>query len=429
MTVSDRIKKMLSVHIFGTSVTVIERYATIPLLGYFWGFEMLASWLLIQIIPTYMNMADCGLPSAVGNAMLKHKKNGRDQLASDLYHCMRRIVLYISCLAFMIIAYYGIGDFRSIFNISNISMSDFYWIILLSVFYTLMILQTQVLQAKFKAVTNHVYHNKIVQISRLLEFAALAVCVASGLGMVAVILAQILVRVIFNSYLSVISRNYLVKPENSDLKQIIPFIGPSLGFMGIPLLQAVNVQGFAWLIAFCISPVASGIFTVYRTYSRAIFQVGELVRRVIWHELSILSNAPQDLSHFKEIIKQAMIYIAMITIPMVVILSFCGQWLIPAWTGGEVSSNAPTITMLLLCACLGAFKSIYLAAFTSINKHSMVIAIDLAVNIISLVYLLSQEMINMYIVSETLLLINVITLAIYARHMRSVKKFMTRIHR
>lgn len=413
-----RLKKMLGVQFIGTLIILIERYGTVPVLTYFWGLETYAVWVLIQIIPSYLAMFDTGLPSAVGNEMVKLIEKKQLQEAKNIFKVTEKTIHIISAFIFVsVLSLFSIFDPRILLNITKIDYTNVMMIITITMFYTFLIFKSQLLYALYRSSQNHVFWTATVYLTRLCEFCSLCLCVAMGADMLRAVICVVSVRFISIVFLTFKAKDkvliYHIKAECTDFKLIKNLITPSLGFMLLPMVQAINIQGFVWVIAYTTSPSMAAIFNIFRTYSRGVFQVGDIARRSLWAELSIALNNPEMLKKTIPFIKKSLCIVFILSGLVALIGYMISDFMIEKWTLGRVDNDKIVLGYLLAVSVLASVKTVILSVGMSLNKHTSSLFFELVINLIGIILLMNFNAVSLVNVAILLISIETLTLLFF----------------
>jgi O-antigen/teichoic acid export membrane protein len=124
---------------------------------------------------------------------------------------------------------------------------------------------------------------------------------------------------------------------------------PALGFMALPLGNAVGIQGFTLLIGFLSGPIAVTVFSTMRTLTRVNFQLTAVLAWAIWPELSAAFGAG-NLALARMLHRRAYQAGVAFSAVITVFLWFAGPWIYRAWIRHAVSFDTTCFHILLLVA-------------------------------------------------------------------------------
>jgi O-antigen/teichoic acid export membrane protein len=423
----SRFQKMLGMQFLGTMMTLLDRYGSVPILTYCWGLSLFGEWLLIRIVPTYLSMFEAGFPSAAGNKIVELIAQKRHQDAINLYTVTSRIMTYISAvMIFGVVLALCLGSPREWLNIQNLTSETTSITILLTALHTVLIFRTQLLYALYRSNHHQIYWNGVIQLTRLGEFSMVVIVALSGGGVIAVAGGIAFARLCGAMYLTFKAKTKIpllgLSPNDTSLSISKPLLKAGFGFMLMPMVQALNIQGFIWLIGVAISPAMAAIFNIYRIYSRIIFQIGDIIRRALWPELTT-SYVHKDMKLFTKLLLNSIISVILIGFIASILSYYGANYIIPHWTLGKVHNNASIIGLLLIVSFLGAVRYVVFTAATAINQHAKLVMIEFFINLSAIIGLYHLGKVNFLTVSITLVVIEtLIGIFVFTKTLDIIKK-------
>ncbi len=423
----SRFQKMLGMQFLGTLMTLLDRYACVPLLTYCWGLSLFGEWLLIRIVPTYLSMFEAGFPSAAGNKIVELMAQEKHQEAANLYAVTTRIMNYISgsVILCVIIALYFSSP-KDWLNIQSATLHTTIITILLTTLHTVLIFRTQLLYALYRSHHQQVYWNIVIQLTRLAEFSMVVIMALSGGGFIAVAGGIVLARLLGAIFLTFKAKTKIplthISVNDTALRLSKPLLKSGFGFMLMPMAQALNVQGYVWLIGMIISPAMAAIFNIYRVYSRIIFQVGDIFRRALWPELTA-SYAQQDMKLFTKLLLRSILSVVLIGFFACIISYYAADYIIPSWTLNRVQNDPHIIGLLLIVSFFGAIRYVVFTAATAINQHAKLVLLEVLVNLLAISGLYYSGLVTFLNVSLTLVMIElIIAIFVFSKTLSIIKK-------
>lgn len=422
----SRFQKMLGVQFLGTLVTFIDRYGSIPILTYYWGLPLLGEWLLMRVVPTYLAMFEAGFSAASGNRIVALLAEDKSQEAANLYGITSRIITTISIVLMIILAlalYFGSP--KEWLNVQSLSHETMMMTILLTSLNVVFMFRTQILYALYRSNDQQVYWNSVIQICRFAEFLMVALVAVLGGGVIALAGGIMSTRLAAAIYLTIMAPYKIplwhIKPDNFSLKQSVPILKSGFGFMLIPMAQAINIQGFVWLIGMMLSPAMAAIFNIYRVYSRVVYQVGHIIGLSLWPELSSY-YAQNNMQAFCKYLLKSILGVVFSAFVMCIIGYFMADFIIPYWTLGQVENNPSIIGLLLAVSFLGAVRYVVFTAATATNAHTRLVILEVLINLCAIFVLYYIDLITFLNIGLTLMLIEaIIILFVYSKAIEIVK--------
>lgn len=415
---------MLGVQSIGTVITLLDRYGSIPILTYYWGLPLLGEWLLMRIVPTYLSMFEAGFPSAAGNKIVELLGENKQQDAANLYAVTSKIITTIS-ITLMILVFLTLylGSPKKWLNLQSLDHITIMTTILITSLNVILIFRTQLLYALYRSENHQVYWNCIIQLCRFSEFIMVALVSVLGGGVIALASAIMFTRLCAAVYLTLMAPKKVtlsnIKPNNTNWNLSKPLLKSGFGFMLIPLAQALNIQGFVWLIGNTLSPAMAAIFNIYRVYSRGIFQIGGITRQALWPELTV-SYVKKDQISFGNLLLKSILWTLVISFLGCILSYFLADIILFHWTLGQVSNNSIIIGLLLGVSFLGTLRHLIFTASIAINKHTDLVTAEVFINLLAIIILYTFGLTSFFIVSSTLLMVDSIMLILVSAHVKKI---------
>ncbi|MFT6262611.1 MAG: O-antigen/teichoic acid export membrane protein [Dasania sp.] len=423
----SRFQKMLGVQFLGTLITFIDRYGSVPILTYYWGLPLFGEWLLMRIVPTYLSMFEAGFPSAAGNKIVELMAKDKTQEAANLYAVTARIIGFISIFIIVAVScalYFGSP--KTWLNLQTLSLETIIVTLLITTLNVILIFRTQLLYALYRSHHQQVYWSSVIQTTRLGEFIMVVVMAMLGGGVIGVAAGITFARFCGAAFLQIQSKKKIplcqLTPNDTSLKLSRPLLKSGFGFMMMPMSQALNIQGFVWLIGFVVSPAMAATFNIYRVYSRVVFQAGDIIRRALWPELTA-SYVAKDTKLFSKLLLKSILSVILIGFIGCLISYWAVDYIIPYWTLGTVQSNRDIIGLLLIVAFFGAIRYVTFTAATAINQHSMLVMIEVIINVIAISALYYTDYVSFMSVSLVLIMVEaIIAILVFAKTLSIVRQ-------
>ena len=289
-----RILKMFGAQTYGTLINTLDRLATVPLFIYFWGVDLFGEWLILRAIPSYLAVAELGFATAASNRMSVLILNEKYKQALGYFQSVFLVLCFVSVLLIALVFWlFYYVDVKQLFNFSSTSGSyNLMSVAMLLLGYSLLIFQTQLLSAAYRSVGRYVTAAYITYNIRVVELLALVAVILFDGGLLGVSASYFLVRLLGAAFMAVSllrDERWLKYGVSEARLSIVKEMTPDAsGFLAFPLGQAMSLQGTIFIIAHFLSPAAVALFSISRTLSRTIVQLGMQVNRSIWPELTRL---------------------------------------------------------------------------------------------------------------------------------------------
>jgi len=387
------LSKMLGVQTLGTGVTILDRYALIPVFVISWGLERYGVWALLKVVPAYLAMLDLGFGTALGNKLVYLNSINNKNEGAGLYRVVSYLLMSISFLILLLLVMVGfVFDLNGLFGIDGLGDFELYIALLFMVSYSLMIVQTQLMYAAYRGDDKYLEWNYCIQAIRVVELLTLAftvfvsknLAVAAGSILVVRVVGAVIMRFVIGRNLSV----YKIKAF-AKLSDIVPLIKPSIGFLLFPIGQAVNIQAFLLIVGSKFGPESVAVFNILRTYSRLVMQAGNVISKSIMPEFSKLFSENKFVETELLLSKTWFWSIAVVAGLSVGVVVF-SEVFIEVWTSGKVEYERNVLLVLIasssLCAIWYAMNGVLAAVNVSISIALAYISISVVAGLFFLIY-------------------------------------------
>jgi O-antigen/teichoic acid export membrane protein len=176
-------------------------------------------------------------------------------------------------------------------KLSNLSSFSAASVMLTLGLYSIVVQQGGVLESGFRCDGNFATGTSFATILRLIEaVAGTAVAVTGQRSLLAVAFAYLSIRVIgtvaYGLLLHRFSPWLTLGYRHARLATIRELWTPALGFMAMPLGNALSFQGLTIVVGSVLGPSMVVAFSTMRTLTRVSCQLLTVIARVLWPELS-----------------------------------------------------------------------------------------------------------------------------------------------
>ncbi|MGH9876279.1 MAG: glycosyltransferase [Nitrososphaerales archaeon] len=369
----QRLLRGLSANAFGQIVTITIQLLSVPLFIAFWGVQQFGEWLVLSAIPMYLSLSDVGFASVAANEMTMRNARGDKPGVLEIYQAGTIMVGACCFLIFgLIILIITNVNLSEIIKVKTISESDIKWVIGLLSAQTLLTLYCGMQYAGFRATGSYATGTVVLNIVRLSEWLAGAIVVATGGGAVQVACAFLIVRIsgiaITQFFLARTAPWLRVSLKNANLNKITHLIKPAVSFMAFPLGYSLSLQGATIAIGQSMGGGEVVIFTVYRTLTRFIIQVSNILTLAVGPELSVLFGQ-NNYRQTAELYRKTLIANTILGIVCSAVLLTLGNFVVMFWTHGQVSANTPILLLLTFAAFVAVIWQASWTVLLSTNNH------------------------------------------------------------
>lgn len=411
-----KIIEMFGAQTYGTLVNTADKIFTVPLFMYFWGVHLYGEWLILRSFPSYIAIAELGFATSAANKMSEAVENEDFESASVYYKTAFMMIVLLSVAIMLIsVSFYFVYDLLELFNFQSPSTYNLPVVFFLLILYAILIFQTQLLSAAYRAVGLYVRAAVITYNIRLAELVLLVIALFIGGGLVEASMAYAIARICGVLYMTIELRVKISWLHNSNsrfkwsaLKEMTP---SAFGFFAMPVGQAISLQGILMVISTVYSPAVVAMFSVARTLSRTLVQIGMQVNRSVWPELTRLSAiGAKDQS--KKLFCNFTASTFWVSILTAICMVLSGHWIIDLWTLGKISVNQWLFFILVLSALLNGYWYSCFALLSAVEKHVATAWLYVLINVFSIfsAYYLSVFFDNIIFVAYSVLLVDFIML-------------------
>jgi O-antigen/teichoic acid export membrane protein len=382
------ISRMLGAQVYFNAVNILDRLVTVPLFIAFWGVGLYGEWLVLRAIPAYLAVAELGFSTSAANRMSVSILADDKHSALVCFHSAFLLLVFVSVVLLLCMSALAYFDIRHLLNFSREHDYHIGSAIVLMLFYAVLVFQSQLISAAYRALSLYVSASHFTTHIRLLEFLVAALLLYMESGVVMVSLGYVAVRFlgIWAMWLWIFRRAEWLSYGFScaDLRQIRSMAPDAAGFFALPLGQAISLQGAIFVVSAVMSPMAVVAFSVGRTLSRTLVQLGMLINRSVWPEMTRL-YALGEKKEVGRLLSGAVAGFLLLSMSCGAVLLVGGAWFFDIWTAGKVEFNLPVFVVLVLTALINGFWFSMITLLTSIDRHSFVAFLYVVASVLSLV--------------------------------------------
>lgn len=348
----QRLYRGLGSSALGPLVTAVIQLGTVPLLLHAWGAARYGDWLMLSAIPSYLTLANLGFGDASGSDMTGRVARGDRMGALETYQSSWALLLVVSAaLLFGASVVVWWIPWHRWMHLSSLSNRQAAAVVLAFGTYIIVGQQCGIIESGYRCDGNYATGTFWGTMLRLVEtmlatmtgiltgsliYAALTYAVARGLG--ALGYALLLRRKSPWLWLG------LRHARSGRIRQLL---APALGFMALPLGNAISIQGFTLLIGFLSGPIAVTGFSTLRTLARLNFQLTTVLAWATWPELSAAFGAG-NLSLARTLHRRTYQAGVVLSVVTGTFLWCAGPWIYRAWIRHAVGFDAGCFHVLIL---------------------------------------------------------------------------------
>jgi O-antigen/teichoic acid export membrane protein len=373
----DRTRRRLFVGFATTLVSkaasIVIQFIQVPVLFHFWGATTYGVWLVLSGIPTYLSFSNAGFGSVAGNEMtMLMARKEQDAALGVFQSCWWWIVLVMGVIGAAMSVALWLLPMGRLLNIETISEHDVSWVLFWLGMSVLFGQLEQLLQSAYRCITRYSYGNFMKSCLSLAAFGVQLVPVMLGYGPRTTAMVFALANITVTLILCVMVKRDIPWISygwgRASFKEIKRLTRPALAFMGIPLGNALNIQGSQMAVNYALGAHAVAVFGTARTVSRLALQAVEMVKNTVWPELSIAFGAG-NMDVVRTLHRRACQIALFMSLSVVVIVATLGPTFLHKWTLGKVPSSPGLVGLLLVVVVFYSLWSTSSTLVAAINLH------------------------------------------------------------
>ena len=368
-----RLLKGIGAQGFSQVAQIFIRLAEVPLLLSFWGTQLYGEWLMLSAIPVYLTISDGGFAGAACREMTM--RSGADDRHGTLVIFQSAWILLV--LVSILIGLIAIGFVKVVplakwLDFSSMTTIEIETVFLFLVAHVLVGFQGSLLNGGYWVAGCYSRGMYLIAATQLLEFAGLALAVASGGGPIQAAGGYLAGRLLGTGLMWLGQRR--ISPwieygfSHSSLGVLQRLVAPAFASLAFPLGNALNIQGMRIIVGIALGPSAVALFVPLRTLSRLIIQPSTIVNRLIEPELALAFGA-RDRVLFKHLFARSCQLSLWACLLACFLIGLVAHWIFPLWTDGEVIIHWPTFSLLLAGVMINSIWHTALMVPYATNRH------------------------------------------------------------
>jgi O-antigen/teichoic acid export membrane protein len=347
----------IGANLINQAVVALSQIVVIPLLVAKWGLAGYGSWLLLTAIPTYLAISDLGFTTSAKSDMAMRVARG-DTAGARVTASSVAALLAIALLLVGVV-YFGlvfIVDWPGVLKLENVALGSAQSVLALG-FVQIAAYQAFLLSASiFRAAGKPATEVLLSALFRALETAALVVAALLGGDVIAAAAAWAATRLLttIGTWL-VIARRYpdlSPGPRAIEFARIRALLPPSLGYMLLPLANAISIQGTVLLLGAVMGPVAVATLTAIRVVTRLGVSAANTLAYAFTPQYSYaLGGGNKD--RFRNLLRTHIVLLAAGSVAFLLVMAVLGPWLVGLLTH---TGNRASVTIVLLMSLAAALE-------------------------------------------------------------------------
>ncbi len=339
-------------YIVGIGTRVVVQLATLPILFASWSAERVGLWMILFAVPSYFAVTGQAFSGAGGTAALAAARDGRWSDARAFFRAswLFGAGLAIATVAILVAGSALVPDARAR-DIGFVDSGELVGSIAWLGLYILALCQAALMLIPLRISGRYPLSNMALNIASLSEIAVLAVCVTMSDSLVLLAAALAGVRLATAAVVTVLAwkftpRLFAASTQSARIG-LTTIVYPSLAFMLLPVVNALNLQGYTLVVGFFIGVEVVAGFVALRVIVRAIDLVTSVVFAIQFFEAGYLGDDKQAIQR-RQLATMTVITLACLAMFSIALFGL-GDWLMNLFTAGK-SRFDPALAAIFLAA-------------------------------------------------------------------------------
>jgi O-antigen/teichoic acid export membrane protein len=369
----SRLLKGTGAQAFSQLVQISIRLSEVPLFLFFWGTQLYGEWLMLSAVPLYLSFSDGGFAGAACREMTMRSGSGDKKGVVAVFQSTWLLLVFISGSAYMLtFVIVGVLPIKEILGFTVLDVNEIRSVILLLVAHVLIGFQGGLLNGGFWVSGRYPTGMYFLSLTRILEFSGLSISVIMGGGPVEAAIGYLIGRVCGTTLMLYGQRRATPWLRHGfsrvSITELRKLIVPAFASLAFPLGNALNIQGMRLAVGISLGPTAVAIFSTLRTLSRLVIQPRAIINQLFQPELS-LSFGANDMSLFRHLFRKSCQFSFWGCFLFCVLVGPITHFLFPFWSGGKLTIDWLTYSVLLLAAFVNGIWYTALLVPYATNQH------------------------------------------------------------
>lgn len=329
-------------------------------------------WLVLSSWAQLLSMSDIGFASAAGNDMTMRVGRGDRQGAVAIYQSVWLTLLGLSALALgLVVAMLWLGG-GGYLPVTHVSPSDSSRVLMILSATVILNLQLGLIATAFRCDGLYATSDLMTSALRLGEFLAQLAAALATRSLVHVALISLLIRaaaiLIFLGVLRQMSPWLILGWKSAKIHLVRRLMAPALSFLGIPVGQAIIIQGMLNVVAVSLGSSAVVVFDAHRRLTNSGMQLIGMVNHSVWPELS-RAEGSGDAALTRRLHRAACSLALWLAAACAILILSLGWIILPAWTSGRIHQDFALLVFLTLAVIARALWYTSATVLMSSNRH------------------------------------------------------------
>jgi O-antigen/teichoic acid export membrane protein len=381
-----RVARGAASSVAGLTVRMMLQLLQVPILYLGWDVKQASAWLVLWTLPSYMSLTVSSFSTAGGNLAIEAKREGDVDGVRAAYRATF-IAIVISNLLMVI----GVGGAFSLLVDDTqwgVPHSSIIWTIAWLGVYCVIRVQSATQDLAYRYGEDYGGYGLYESAATVLELVTMAAVVSLTRNIVILPAALAAVRLGLYVLLSIKARARWPEVFGAADPVLVRamlrrLFVPFLGFIAMPLLFSINIQGYTLLISNYYGPVVFATFLTMRTLARLVDQLCGTTNRMLFFELSYL-DYQKDRDTVMGLTGAAVFVLMSLCGLYIGALLVVGQPLHALWTGGKIAYSVPILLAFGMAGMMRAASDSIFNMLASRNAHVPMTLFYLAGSVLAL---------------------------------------------
>jgi O-antigen/teichoic acid export membrane protein len=367
-----RLGRTLSAQAYGQIVTIAVQLALVPLLLHAWGTRVYGSWLLLSAIPFYLTFSDFGFTFVAKNEMVMAVAAGRRDAAlrtfQSIFALLCVAVPLLMLLAAAAVFAVDVAGLLSVGVSDGTARATLLLLIANVLLYQLYLLVCAGIRAENRPASEAMW----AATARLGEGLAVAGVALGGGGMVAAGGAMLASRIVFlvagYRWLRRLSHWLRLGFAHANSAELRRLRSPALAYMGMPIAQALLIQGPVLVVGGALGATAVVVFSTSRTLARLGTAAINMINNSLVSEYSALAGA-RNRAGFARLFRLQAGVTTIVTLGYVIVVLAAAPTVLRLLTHDTVRVVQPFFLLLTIGVAAEMLWSALFTPIVAVNRH------------------------------------------------------------
>jgi O-antigen/teichoic acid export membrane protein len=384
----QRIRNGAGANLFSQLITIAIQFGTVPILIKAWGASKYGDWLILSALPSYLSLSNLGFGDASGSDMTMKVAAGDRDGALQTYQSSWALLLCGSMIAILFVVPAALLiPWTTTLHVSSTPEKTAALVFIVLALHVVLSQQGGIIESGYRCDGNFALGAFSASGTRLTENVAATTVGFFSRDLLLTALTYLTVRafalVVYERILRRKSPWLILGLHSASLQTIRKLAAPALGFIALPLSNAISLQGFTIVVGALLGPIAVTTFSTTRTLTRSTSQLLNVVGSSIWPELS-RSFGLGNLSLARKIHRRAFQFGILAAGVNSLGLWLVGPWLYHLWIRHPINFSLPCFHVLVVVSFVSSLWFISLSVLMSANAHHRLMAVFLACSILAI---------------------------------------------